>query len=92
MLFLFNKTIKALDQFAKKKKIQKKSLFLGQLLTMFFTIFDKVFSQNYFFCYTQVLMNLALGKVSEKGTNHFGLIQQAIDRNSSNIHKEKLII
>ena len=66
MLLLLNQTIKPLNQFA--KEIQKKSLFLGLLLTIFFIVFNKIFSQKSFFWY-----------------NCFGLIQQTIDRDGSNI-------
>ena len=45
-MLLLNKTIKQLNQFAKKKK-EKKSKSLGLLLTIFFTIFY-LFWQNIF--------------------------------------------
>ena len=47
MLLLFNKTMKPLNQFEKKKKrIQKKSVF-GATADDF--PFDKIFSQKFFF-------------------------------------------
>ena len=62
-------------------------MFLGLLMTIFFTIFDKIFSVKCFCSVThKFLWNLALCKVSEKGTTHFEFIQQAKDRNSSNIY------
>ena len=49
MLFLFNKTIKPLDQFAKNKKKKPKQVsLLGATDDNFFSIFDKIFSPNFF--------------------------------------------
>ena len=62
-------------------------MFLGLLMTIFFTIFDKTFSVKCFCSVThKFLWNLALCKVSEKGTTHFEFIQQAKHRSSSNIY------
>ena len=85
LLLLFNKTIKPLNQYA--KKIQKKSLFWGLLLTIFFTTFDKIFPKIFF-----SVTHKFLCEVLEKGTTHFEFIQQAIERNGSNIYREKLIM
>ena len=57
MLLLFNKTIKPLNQLAKKNP--KEVYVFGATAHDFFTIFDKIFSQNLFFCYTQVFIPLA---------------------------------
>ena len=63
--------------------------FLGLLLTSFFTIFDKIFSQKTLFYYTKVLINP--NKVSEKGKKNPSWIQ-TIDRDDINIYTEKLRI
>ena len=41
---------------------------------------------------TPILWTLALCKVSEKGKTCFGFIQETIDRNGSNIYRQKLIM
>ena len=65
MLLLFNKTIKPLNQFAKKNPKE---------VTVFF-IFDKIFSQFFSYSVThKFLRTLVLCKVSEKGKTHFGFI------------------
>ena len=69
MLFLFNKTIKPLDQFAKKKKKKPKQVsLLGATDDNFFSIFDKIFSPNFFSVTHKFSWALHLCKVSEKGT------------------------
>ena len=93
MLLLFNKTTKPLNQFAKKQKKFKRSV-LGATADDFFYIFDNIFPHFfYFFSVThKFLRTLALFKVSEKGTNRFGLIQGEIDINDRNNYREKLIM
>ena len=86
MSLLLNKTIKLLNKFAKKFK---KSLFWGLLLTIFFTIFDKTLSQKKFFLLHTSFCE-PLCKVSVKGITRFRFIQQARDRDGSNIYREKL--
>ena len=66
LLLLLNKT---LNKFA--KKVQKRSLFWGLLLMIFFIIFDKIFSPKFFSCYTQVLMNPNFMQSIRKRNNFF---------------------
>ena len=75
MLLLFNKTIKPLNQFAKKNP-KEACLFL---LMTFFTIFNKIFSQ--FFFVTQVFMNLSFMQSIRKRNSPFWIYS------TSNIQK-----
>ena len=83
---LFNKTIKPLNQFAKKKK--EVSVF-GATATIFFIIFEKIFSE-FFCCYKQVFMNPSFMESIRKRATRFGFILQAIDVNFSQIYRKKL--
>ena len=66
VLLLFNKTIKPLHQFAKKKKkIQKKS-FLGATVLGVSLSFLTIYFSNFFSVTHVVLSSLALCKVSKK--------------------------
>ena len=82
MLLLFNKTIKSLNQFA--KKIQKK----------FFIIFDKIFSQIFFLLHTGFYEPWLYAKYQKK-EQPFGIYstgnrqkwQQHLQRKAHNLGK-----
>ena len=88
-----NKKKQQQQQKTKKQTIKtrsKKSV-LGATADDLLPFLIKHFPPPKIFCYTQVLIN-PLCKVSEKSTNYFGSIQQAIERKSCNIYQEKLIM
>ena len=94
MLLLFIETIKPLNRFATKKKNQNKSLFLGLLLTIFFTTLKKYFPK-YLFYYAQVFMNPSFMQNIRKRNNPFWIYskgnrhiwQQHLQRKAHNVEK-----
>ena len=85
-MLLLKEYIKSLNQFTKKKR----SVFEATADGFFYHFWQNIFS-CYFSVTLKFLLTLALCKVSEKGTNRFGLIHRAKDRNS-NIFGEKLVM
>ena len=71
MLLLFNKTIKPLNQFAKKSKASP--CFWGYCWQFFFTIFDKIFFPIFLPVTHKFLWILALRKVLENTLDKFFL-------------------
>ena len=77
-----------------EKKNQNKSLFLGLLLTIFFTILKKYFPK-YLFYYAQVFMNPSFMQSIRKRNNPFWIYskgnrhiwQQHLQRKAHNVEK-----